>query len=191
MPHPQPYWRRLALVVTPAPVFTAQAAPGGTVGAAYTYAFIATNTASYALGTGSLPAGLTLSGGVLSGTPITAAGYTFTVVATGGGGSTSSTSQSVTIAASGTGAMTITGNPPTFDAAGNALSSITGYYFLWDTQSRAVFGGYANQVYFSGGNPVTGLTISTLPNGQTIYAAIAAYDGTNQGSPSQEVSKLV
>ena len=83
---------------TPAPIFSAQSAPAANVSTAYSYTFVASNTTSYALGTGSLPAGLTLSSaGVLSGTPTTAASYTFTVIATGPGGSTSSTSQSVNV----------------------------------------------------------------------------------------------
>jgi hypothetical protein len=86
-----------------APVFTAQTAPAGTVGTAYTYPYAASNTTSFALNTGTLPAGLTLNTGtgVLSGTPTTAAVSTFTINATGAGGTTSSTSQSVTIAAAG------------------------------------------------------------------------------------------
>lgn len=92
-----------------APVFSAQSAPGGTVGVAYTYTFVASNATSYALASGALPAGLTLSaGGVLSGTPTTAASSTFVVAATGAGGTTNSTSQTVVVAAAGSGSLTYT-----------------------------------------------------------------------------------
>lgn len=86
-----------------APVFAAQSAPGATQGSAYSYTYVATGAVSYALGTGSFPAGLVLNSttGVLSGTPTTAATSTFTVTATNGGGTASSSSQSVVVAASG------------------------------------------------------------------------------------------
>jgi hypothetical protein len=68
----------------PAPAFTADSPPAGTISVAYSYQFTATNTTSFTLGAGSIPAGLTLSsGGLLSGTPTTATSYPFSVVATG------------------------------------------------------------------------------------------------------------
>ena len=87
----------------PAPVFSAQSAPAGVLGAAYSYAFVASNTTSFAVASGSVPAGLTLntSTGVLSGTPTTSAAYTFVIRATGTGGLTNSASQSVAISAGG------------------------------------------------------------------------------------------
>lgn len=97
------YGMRLAAIVAapiPAPVFTAQSAPAGTVGTAYAYTFIASNAASYALASGTLPAGLALNAaGVLSGTPSAAATSAFTVSATNVTGTVNSTAQSVTIAA--------------------------------------------------------------------------------------------
>jgi hypothetical protein len=68
----------------PAPVFTASSPPAGTTTVAYSYQFAASNTTSFSHGSGSVPAGLTLSsGGLLSGTPTTATSYTFGVIATG------------------------------------------------------------------------------------------------------------
>lgn len=63
----------------PPTAFSAAAPPTGTVGSAYTYAFVANGvpTPTYAVQSGTLPPGLTLSGaGVLSGTP-TGVGGTF------------------------------------------------------------------------------------------------------------------
>jgi len=83
---------------TAPPVWTAESAPGGNVNTAYSYTFVATAAASYALASGTLPPGLTLTGGVLSGTPTTAAAYTFVIAATNTGGTVNSTTQNVTIA---------------------------------------------------------------------------------------------
>ncbi|MBA8879178.1 uncharacterized protein YhjY with autotransporter beta-barrel domain/carbon monoxide dehydrogenase subunit G [Phyllobacterium myrsinacearum] len=63
----------------------AGALPAATVGAAYSQTFTAsggTAAYSYAVTAGALPAGLTLSGGVLSGTPTTAGPFSFSVTAT-------------------------------------------------------------------------------------------------------------
>lgn len=87
--------------VISAPVFSAQSAPAGNTSAGYSYTFMASGSPTFALGTGTLPTGLTLSsGGVLSGTPTSATSFTFTVVASNAGGSTSSTSQTVLISSS-------------------------------------------------------------------------------------------
>ena len=76
----------LSMTVTTAavPTFTAETPPAtGALGTAYSYTFAASGTApiSFAVHSGSLPPGLTLtaSTGVLSGTPTTAGSYTFTV----------------------------------------------------------------------------------------------------------------
>ncbi len=89
-------------VVLSLPVFSAQSAPAGTVGVAYSYQFVASGSPTFSLGSGTLPAGLSLnsSTGVLSGTPTNATAYTFVINATNAAGTKASTSQSVTIAAS-------------------------------------------------------------------------------------------
>lgn len=72
-----------------APVITTASLPGGTVGAAYSATVQAsgTETITFALNSGSLPAGLTLyAGGSITGTPTAAGEYTFEVIATGPGG---------------------------------------------------------------------------------------------------------
>jgi|GEM_PF-1759547 len=72
-----------------APTFTADAPPNtGKVGTAYSYTFAASAdpAPSYTVGTGSLPAGLTLNptSGLLSGSPTAVGSSTFTVQATNG-----------------------------------------------------------------------------------------------------------
>lgn len=71
------------------PVITVPAPQTGTVGVAYTYQIVASeNPTSYAVLTGSLPAGLTLNTttGLISGTPTTAGTSSVSVTATNGGG---------------------------------------------------------------------------------------------------------
>ncbi|MGG7507521.1 Ig-like domain-containing protein [Plantibacter sp. YIM 135249] len=89
----------LALKKLPAPVLTADAPPAtGAISAAYSYTFEALNTDSFAVASGALPPGLTLtSAGVLAGTPTTAGDFTFTVKATGPGGETVGASHTITV----------------------------------------------------------------------------------------------
>lgn len=77
----------------PPPSITPGALPSGTVGSAYSRTLAATGGMEpyiWSVSSGSLPAGLTLNGaGVISGTPTTAGGSTFSVAATGADGLTS------------------------------------------------------------------------------------------------------
>ncbi|HEU5003864.1 MAG TPA: putative Ig domain-containing protein [Actinomycetota bacterium] len=75
----------LGITVNQAPAFTADSPPNASAGAPYSYTFTASGfpAPTFALNTGSLPTGLSLSpGGVLSGTPTTGGSFTFTVKAT-------------------------------------------------------------------------------------------------------------
>lgn len=65
------------------PVITTTTLQGGKAGAAYSQTLAATGTApiTWSIESGSLPAGLTLSGNTISGTPTTAGTFTFTVKA--------------------------------------------------------------------------------------------------------------
>lgn len=78
----------VTVIVPTAPLFTASTPPGGTVSTAYSYTFTASGSPAptFAVASGSLPAGLTLDSatGVLSGTPTTAGTSTFTVTASNG-----------------------------------------------------------------------------------------------------------
>ena len=82
------------LVIDPAPVpptITTTTLPGGTVGVAYNQTLTATGDApiTWAVTTGSLPAGLSLNAdtGAITGTPTSAGSVTFTVTATNDAGS--------------------------------------------------------------------------------------------------------
>jgi len=74
-----------------APVITTASLTDGTKNTAYSQTITATGeSVTYAVSSGTLPAGLTLtSAGVLSGTPTTVANYSFTVSATNSGGTDS------------------------------------------------------------------------------------------------------
>lgn len=89
-------------VVTLSPV--AGALTGGTEGAAYTASVTATGgigTASYAVTTGTLPAGVTLNSatGAITGTPTTAGASTFTITATYSGAGEAEAEYTITVAA--------------------------------------------------------------------------------------------
>jgi large repetitive protein len=92
-----------------APNAVAQPLKGGTVGTAYSETINAVNGASpytFAVSSGSLPAGCSLntSTGVISGTPTTAASYSFSVQATDAGAVVGpAQSFQIVIAASGSG----------------------------------------------------------------------------------------
>lgn len=87
-------------------IATSPTMPRGEVGAAYTRTLQTTGgygTKTWAVTSGSVPDGITLSvSGVLSGTPTTAASFTFTAQATDSEARTASRTFSVTIAAAGT-----------------------------------------------------------------------------------------
>ncbi len=71
------------------PSITTTTLPGGKEGDAYSQTLTATGTApiTWSIESGSLPAGLTLSGDTISGTPTAAGTFTFTVKAANGAGS--------------------------------------------------------------------------------------------------------
>ena len=73
------------------PAIVTTTLPGGTVGTAYSQPLTATGDApiTWTIASGSLPAGLTLSGNTISGTPTAAGTYTFTVKASNAAGSDS------------------------------------------------------------------------------------------------------
>lgn len=147
-----------------APVFTQQSAPNGTTGVSYSYTFVAAG-ASFTLGSGTLPAGLSLSsGGVLSGTPTTATNYTFTVLATNGNGSTSSTSQGVTIAA-GSGSA-ITSSVLASRTGGAGVAGVAPLYVHFDASGTTSSDG----------------AITNLTNGGTFRQITHAFDFGDTGS---------
>ncbi|MGD0732972.1 MAG: putative Ig domain-containing protein, partial [Terracidiphilus sp.] len=94
-----------SIAVSPAPAitFTTTALSAGVVGAAYTSSVAATGGAgalTYAVTSGGLPAGLSLSGGgAISGTPTSAGKSSFTVTASDAYGDTAKANLSITISA--------------------------------------------------------------------------------------------
>lgn len=94
--------------VSGAPVPWAENLAGGTIGTAYSESLSTsggTAPYTYSLQSGSIPAGCTLSSsGVISGTPTTAATYTFTVLVTDANGITGTqTFQIIVMAAASSG----------------------------------------------------------------------------------------
>ena len=83
------------------PVITSAPTASGTVGTAFSYNITATNNPTSYVVTGVLPAGLTLSGAIISGTPTVSGTFVDTIKATNTGGTASST-LTIVIAASGT-----------------------------------------------------------------------------------------
>ncbi|HUR18576.1 MAG TPA: putative Ig domain-containing protein [Acidimicrobiales bacterium] len=91
------------IVVSLAPLFTADSPPGGTVGSAYSYTYEATGdpAPTFSVTSGTLPAGLSLdpATGILSGTPTTGGTSTFTVTAGNGVAPDATSADTVTITA--------------------------------------------------------------------------------------------
>jgi alpha-tubulin suppressor-like RCC1 family protein len=76
--------RAFTLTTVPMPVWTTTSLVDVAAGSVYSLQLTATNAVSFALKTGTLPTGLTLSsGGLLSGTPSAAGSFSFTITATG------------------------------------------------------------------------------------------------------------
>ncbi|MGD0856641.1 MAG: putative Ig domain-containing protein [Dehalococcoidia bacterium] len=83
---------------------------GGTVGTAYSATLAAsggTSPYTWSVSSGTLPAGLTLSSGVISGTPTTAATSTFTLQAADSASHTASATLSITISASASSSVSV------------------------------------------------------------------------------------
>ncbi|MBX7181685.1 MAG: choice-of-anchor D domain-containing protein [Bacteroidia bacterium] len=96
-------------IITPTLPVVSGGSPTGTVGTAFSYTISATNSpTSYAIASGSLPAGLSLNtgSGVISGTPTSAGSSSVTVTATNGSGTSAAATLNFTI---NPGNQTITG----------------------------------------------------------------------------------
>ena len=146
----------------PSPVITVSPAslPGGTASAPYAQTIIATGGVSplnFTLGSGALPAGLTLaSSGDLSGTLTAVGSFTFSITATDTNGQSSSRSYTLAIAA------------PTL-----ALTPASG-------SSTVAYGGTVSQAFTaSGGNgPYSFAPSGSLPAGITLNPSTGALSGS-------------
>src|SRR5207302_283116 len=141
----------LSLTINPATlsITTASPLPTGTAGAAYSQPLTATGgTSSYSWSviSGTLPAGLTLSSGVISGTPTTAAIVSFTVQVTDSGTQTVAIPVSLTIS-----------SPQLSIITASLVAGIAGVT-------------YSQTLTASGGTPpyTWSVTSGTLPTGLTL-----------------------
>lgn len=160
--------RTYTLVVAPPVIVIAPTTlPSGTVAAAYSQLVIASGGISpytYAVTAGALPTGLTLSTGIISGTPTAGGTFNFTVTATG-----SSTGAGLPHTGSQAYALVIA--PPTVNLPATGLANGT---------QGAAYSATLNPA--SGGiSPYTyAVTAGSLPAGVTLNGA----NGTLSGTPS-------
>ena len=158
-----PATAEVTFTVEQAPALTAATPPDASLGAPYSYAFTATGTPAptFAVSTGNLPAGLTLSdGGLLTGTPIKGGEFEFTVTADNG---VAPVAPSRTLTISVTDAPLFTAVTPPSAVAGEPYS-----YTFAATGSPA---------------PTFALTAGTLPAGLTLTP-----DGVLSGTPTDAES---
>lgn len=124
-------WNLITLGFPAEPVQVTSVVSSAVQGQAYSQTLTAiggTGSYTWSIVSGSLPSGLTLSGGVIAGTPTAAAGlYNFTVQATDGVGSTATLPQSITVTVLGTVAQntTLYANQLSAADAGQASSGLT------------------------------------------------------------------
>lgn len=173
-----------------APVFSAQSHPGAIVGGSVTYTYAASDTTSYAVFSGSLPAGRTLNTatGVVSGTYTTAATSTYVIRATGPGGFADSTTQSVVVAPFVAGTLSAATTPYT------ALNVTTAGFIDWIAGQRQPIeftsGNYEHKGTVNAISTPVDVNLSYAGNGQTIPFSWNAGDtiypnalaGTQSGS---------
>nr|WP_242081595.1 putative Ig domain-containing protein [Xanthomonas indica] len=148
-------------IVSPTLTVAPSTLPSGTAGTAYSQTLSTsggTAPYSYALSSGALPAGLSLSGaGVLSGTPTVAGSFTFVIGVTDAGGFGGSHAYTLAIAS-----PTLVITPPTLPAAAIAASY---------SQALSTSGGTAPYSY--------ALTAGALPSGMSLSAG-----GVLSGTPT-------
>lgn len=150
------------IVIAPAALTITSTLPGGTVGVPYSATITASDgTPPYSCSiVGTLPAGLTLAGCTVSGTPTTAGSSTVTVKVTDSGSPTQNASQSDTIVISPA-TLTLTGTLPNGTVGTTYSATIT-----------------AN----GGTNPYTCSITGTLPAGLTLTGCIISGTPTTAGS---------
>ncbi|MGO8786324.1 MAG: beta strand repeat-containing protein [Terriglobia bacterium] len=149
-----------SVVVNPAPSITTTTLTDGTVGTAYSATLAAsggTGTLTWSLDSGSLPAGLTLASGAISGTPTAAGTSTFTVKVTDAAPTPVSVSQQLTLK---------------IDPVALAITTTS-------LSSGVVNSAYSATLHSSGGTGTVTWTVSTgsLPAGLLLSAA-GAISGT-------------
>ncbi len=157
-PSPISYPLSCTSSVTPVAPAIVGTPPNATVGVGYSFGFTATGTAPITWSTtGTLPAGITFNSasGVLSGTPLTAGTFSFSVVAANGTLPNATKPVSIVVAPIPV-APTISGTPP----------------------SGAISVPYSFTFTASGTAPATWTSSGTLPPGLTLNASTGAVAGT-------------
>lgn len=169
-------WVDQLVVPAPPTITTTSPLPSGTTGTAYSQTLAASGGATpytWALASGSLPAGLSLSSaGVISGTPTTATTASFTVRVTGNDTLTSTQAFSLTIAAP------IPTYTVTFDAQGGTSPTpatlIVTYNSTYGSLATTSRSGYDFGGWWTGvggtGTQVTSTTVVSITGAQTLYA---------------------
>ncbi len=150
------------------PTITVFSPPAGTVSSAYSYPFGATGTPTpaWSIVAGTQPNGLTLSSaGVLSGTPTTAASFTFTVQAANGA-SPNATQQVTILINPPSGPPVITSLAPPSPVLGQNYSftpSATGAQpITWSAPGRPAWALFDTNTGALSGTPTAGMTSFTL-----------------------------
>ncbi len=161
----------------PSPILTLSNPPTATVGTPYTGTIpVAGGTAPYtcSLVSGTVPAGLTLTGCILAGTPTTAVVSTLTVTAT------DSSNPQGTI----TGPVVVTVQPiPTLTFTGSLPNAVVGVAY---TQTLQATGGVAPYTYaVTAGALPPGLTLSTAGVVSGTPTAVGAYSFTATATDSE------
>jgi len=156
------------VVIAPDITLSPTTLSSGTVGTSYSTTLTAsggTSPYTYAVTSGSLPAGLSLSSGVISGTPTTAGSYTFTVTATDNSSYTGS--QSYTLVINSVPTITLT---PTTLSAGTVGTSYSA--------TLTASGGASPYTYSVTGSLPTGLSLSSSGAISGTPTAVGSYTFT-------------
>jgi PKD repeat protein len=200
--------RTLTLTVNvAAPVITSAATATGTVGIAFSYQIVASNTPTSYSATG-LPAGLTLNttSGLISGTPTTAATSNVTLSATNAGGTgtrmltltinppapviTSTGSATGTVGAVFSYQIVATNNPTSYSApglpAGLTLNTTTG--LISGTPTTAATSNVTLSATNAGGTGTRSLTLVINPPAPVITSATSASGRTGRSFTYQIVA---
>jgi len=151
------------IVINPAALTLTNTLPNGTVGVAYSAPIDAsggTTPYSCSISSGTLPAGLTLTGCTVSGTPTTAGASTVTVTVTDASSPTKTVSQSETITINPSGTLSLTATLPI---------ATVGVPYTYTLQAT---GGTAPYTY--------SVAAGSLPPGITMQS-----DGVISGTPTQ------
>ena len=151
--------RSLTIAIYDPVSVTTSSLSAGHVGTAYSQSLAATGgdgSYTWSVISGSLPGGLSVSGGAITGTPTTAGTYTFTVQATDGVGEIGTRSLSITVYT----AVTITTTSLGFGQVGSAFS-----------QTMSATGGTGTYTTWT-------ISAGSLPPGLTIGAGTGTVSGT-------------